>query len=52
MAVRVGWLPNGETLGVVRMDFASQGMLYASANGAKIINCSWGSSSMDSTSKS
>ncbi len=45
MAVRVGWLPNGETQGVVRMDFASQGMIYAAAKGAKIINCSWGSSS-------
>jgi subtilisin family serine protease len=45
LPVRVGWLPNGETIGVVRMDFASQGMLYASANGAKIINCSWGSTS-------
>jgi subtilisin family serine protease len=44
MAVRVGWLPNGETQGVVRMDFASQGMIYAAGKGAKIINCSWGSS--------
>jgi len=45
MAVRVGYLPNGETQGVVRMDWASQGMLYAASKGAKIINCSWGSSS-------
>jgi hypothetical protein len=45
MAVRVGWLPNGEDIGVVRMDYASQGMLYAAAKGARIINCSWGSSS-------
>ncbi len=45
MALRVGWLPNGETGGVVRMDFASQGILYAANNGAKIINSSWGSSS-------
>ncbi len=45
MALRVGWLPNGETGGVVRMDFASQGILYATNNGAKIINASWGSSS-------
>jgi len=45
MGVRVGWLPNGETQGVVRMDFASAGMVYAAQNGAKIINCSWGSSS-------
>ncbi len=45
MAVRVGWLPNGETQGVVRMDFASQGMIYAALNGADIVNCSWGSTS-------
>ena len=45
MALRVGWLPNGETGGVVRMDFAAQGILYAVANGAKIVNASWGSSS-------
>ena len=45
MAIRVGWLPAGETGGVVRMDFASQGILYAVNNGAKIINTSWGSSS-------
>ncbi|MHB8080039.1 MAG: S8 family serine peptidase [Candidatus Krumholzibacteriia bacterium] len=45
MPVRVGWLPDGATGGVVRMDFASQGMIYAAANGAKIINCSWGSTS-------
>ncbi len=43
MPVRVGWLQNGATTGVVRMDFASQGMIYAAANGAKFINCSWGS---------
>ena len=43
MAVRVGWLPNNETQGVVRMDFASQGMIYAAANGASVVNCSWGS---------
>ncbi len=44
MALRVGWLPNGETQGVVRMDFAAQGMVYAAGKGAKVINCSWGSS--------
>ncbi len=43
MAVRVGWLPDGDTTGVVRMDFAASGMLYAVNNGARIINCSWGS---------
>ncbi|PIE76041.1 hypothetical protein CSA17_04335 [bacterium DOLJORAL78_65_58] len=45
MALRVGWLPNGSTQGVVRMDFAAQGILYAANNGASIINASWGSSS-------
>ena len=45
LPVRVGWLPDGESLGVVRMDFASQGMIYASGNGADAINCSWGSTS-------
>ena len=45
MAVRVGWLPNGSTQGVVSMLYASQGIMYAVRNGAKIINCSWGTSS-------
>jgi subtilisin family serine protease len=45
MALRIGWLPNGTTQGVVRMDWASQAMLYAAAKGAKIFNASWGSSS-------
>lgn len=49
MAIRVGWLPNGETGGVVRMDFAANGMIYAAANGANIINASWGSSTFLST---
>jgi subtilisin family serine protease len=44
MALRVGWLPNGESQGVVRMDFAAQGIVYATVNGAKILNASWGSS--------
>ncbi len=44
MAIRVGWLPNGETGGLVRMDFAAQGIVYAMDNGAKIFNASWGSS--------
>jgi subtilisin family serine protease len=45
MAVRVGYLPDGETGGIVRMDFCSQGIVYATISGAKIINCSWGSTS-------
>jgi hypothetical protein len=45
MAVRVGYLPNGEDLGIVRMDFCSNGILYAVNNGANIINCSWGNTS-------
>jgi len=45
MAVRCGWMPNGSNQGVVRMDFASSGFVYAINNGADIINCSWGSTS-------
>ena len=45
MALRAGYLPNGEDLGIVRMDFVSSAILYAINNGADIINCSWGSSS-------
>lgn len=45
MPVRCGYLPEAATGGVVRMDFVAAGMVYAAANGAKIINCSWGSSS-------
>ncbi len=45
MAVRVGWLPDGSSQGVVRMDFASQGMVYAANNGADVVNASWGSTS-------
>lgn len=45
MALRAGWLPNGSTQGVVRMDFVSQAMIYAAGNGANVINASWGSTS-------
>ncbi|MFO7607640.1 MAG: S8 family serine peptidase [Candidatus Krumholzibacteriia bacterium] len=45
MALRAGWLPNGSTQGVVRMDFVSQAMIYAAGNGADVINASWGSTS-------
>ncbi|MFT5314411.1 MAG: hypothetical protein ACI9UK_000231 [Candidatus Krumholzibacteriia bacterium] len=45
MAVRCGWTPNGSSQGVVRMDYAAQGIIYAIGNGANVINCSWGSSS-------
>jgi len=44
MAVRSGWTTS-EGQGVVRMDFCSSGMIYAAANGANLINCSWGSTS-------
>ena len=44
MALRAGYLPRNETHGVVRMDFCSSAMVYAARNGAKIVNCSWGSS--------
>lgn len=45
MPVRCGYMLNGSNQGLVRMDFVSAGMLYASQNGANVINCSWGSSS-------
>jgi len=45
LPVRVGWLPIGETGGVVSMSYASSGMVYAANIGADIVNCSWGSSS-------
>ncbi|MCK9995938.1 MAG: S8 family serine peptidase [Candidatus Krumholzibacteria bacterium] len=44
MAVRCGYMTN-DGVGVVRMDYASAGMIYAAINGANIINCSWGSTS-------
>ena len=44
MAVRCGWTTD-EGQGVVRMDFAAAGMIYAAINGANIINCSWGNTS-------
>ncbi|RKZ12191.1 hypothetical protein DRQ50_12345, partial [bacterium] len=45
MALRAGYLPAGESGGVVRMDWVSQAMIYAAGKGASIINGSWGSSS-------
>jgi subtilisin family serine protease len=42
MAVKCGWTTN-DSQGVVRMDFAASGMIYAALNGANLINCSWGS---------
>jgi len=45
LPVRCGWLPNGSNQGLVRMDFAAQGIIYATGRGADIINCSWGSTS-------
>jgi len=45
LPVRCGWLPNGSSQGVVRMDFAAAGIIYAWGRGANIINCSWGSTS-------
>jgi len=43
MPLRVGWQdPSGQ--GYIRMDFAAQAFYYATNNGARSINCSWGSS--------
>ena len=45
MAVRAGFLPDGEDQGVVYMSWIISAILYASNSGADIINCSWGSTS-------
>jgi len=43
MPLRVGWQdPSGQ--GYIRMDFAAQAFYYGTDNGARSINCSWGSS--------
>ncbi len=44
MPMRIGWLPPGAGIGVVRMDFAAQAIDYAVVNGARVFNASWGSS--------
>jgi len=43
MALRVGW-KGADGNGYVRMDFAASAFYYAANNGAKALNCSWGSS--------
>ncbi len=47
MPLRIGGsaLYNGYEVGLVRMDWAAQAIVYAVDNGAHIINSSWGSSS-------
>jgi len=48
LALRAGWLMDdgeGHSVGVVGMAFAAQAIVYATDNGANLINCSWGSSS-------
>jgi hypothetical protein len=45
MALRAGWLAPGG-IGYVSMDFCSSAFYYAVNKGAKVINCSWGSSSL------
>jgi subtilisin family serine protease len=49
MALRIGYSANyllaGGEVGLVQMDFAADAMRYAADNGARIISCSWGSSS-------
>ena len=37
LPVRCGWLPNGSGQGVVRMDFAAQGIFYAWNRGANAL---------------
>ncbi|MFH0778311.1 MAG: S8 family serine peptidase [Candidatus Eisenbacteria bacterium] len=44
MPLRAGWCTYGGTgqpVGVVRMDFCAQAVMYAARNGARVINCSW-----------
>lgn len=45
MPLRVGWSVYyyGDELGLVAMDYCAQAIQYAAQNGAKAINCSWGS---------
>jgi len=47
MALRAGWSgnSNGKEEGWVRMDFCAQAIYYATNMGARVINCSWSSSS-------
>ncbi len=45
LAVRAGYLSSTGT-GLVGMTWASQGIIYATDMGARVINCSWGSSSI------
>ena len=42
LPVRAGYLPAGETTGVLPSSFASAGIIYAANMGANLINCSWG----------
>jgi hypothetical protein len=44
LAIRAGYLNSAGT-GLIGMAWASQGIIYATDMGAKVINCSWGSSS-------
>ena len=45
MALRTGWLAT-DGIGYVRMDFCASGFYYAVNKGVKVINCSWGSTSL------
>ncbi|MBK7702860.1 MAG: S8 family serine peptidase [bacterium] len=45
LAIRAGYLNSAGT-GLVGMSWASQGIIYATDMGARVINCSWGSSSI------
>ncbi len=45
LAVRAGYLSSTGT-GLIGMTWAAQGITYATNMGAKVINCSWGSSSI------
>ena len=44
MALRVGWTSADGTKGYVGMSYVANAINYARKKGAKVINCSWGSS--------
>jgi subtilisin family serine protease len=47
MAVRAGWHDGNSSGGVVDMSFCAQAIVYATDNGASVINCSWLNGDLD-----
>jgi subtilisin family serine protease len=44
MPLRIGYLPDGASVGIVGMHWAARAMDYARIKGARVFNASWGSS--------